>query len=133
MKTTLKLVPALVISGLAALAITSGCTDKEPPPPPPNVAVVGFLPDYCFWDGYEYIGWVGTDYYYWSPRHVWVISDPVRVQRANVWMKAHPEWASHVANTAQPKPKIDNHPQVQHPPKPPPEPHPKDHDQDRDK
>jgi hypothetical protein len=92
MKTTTKAAPVLVAFGLVALAMTTGCADKGPPSPPPGVAVVGFVPDYCFWDGYEYVGWYGDGYYYWGPRHVWVICDPVRVKRVNVWMHAHPDF-----------------------------------------
>lgn len=117
MKSTRTFVHRLVISVLGFLAITSGCADKkEPPPPPPNVTVVGFVPDYCFWDGYEYVGWVGNDYYYWGPSHVWVICDPIRVQRANVWIKAHPDWCSHVTPSVQPRVDTDTHPHVQRTP-----------------
>lgn len=91
MKILIQFFRAGAVSALVALAVVSGCADKNPPPPP-NVAVVGFVPDYCFWDGCEYIGWIGYDYYYWAPaRRVWVICDPVRVQRADVWLQSHPD------------------------------------------
>lgn len=57
---------ALAVAGLTTLLLNSGCADNEPSPPP-HVAVVGFVPDYCFWDGYEYVGWYGDEYYYWAP------------------------------------------------------------------
>jgi hypothetical protein len=59
---------------------------------PPSMAVVGPVPDYCFWDGYEYVGWYGNAYYYWDPGRVWIVCDPVRVQRVNVWIATHPNW-----------------------------------------
>jgi len=96
-----KIVWLLMAFSLAALVSTSGCADKGPPPPPPGVAVVGFAPDYCFWDGYEYVGWYGGGYYYWGPRQVWVVCDPVRLQRINVWVAAHPESRVAAAPTVQ--------------------------------
>lgn len=100
-----------MVSALILLAVVSGCADKGPPPPPPNVAVVGFGPDYCFWDGYEYIGWMGYDYYYWAPaRRVWVICDPARVQRADVWIQSHPDRRLQTAPTIKRQPVPDLQP-----------------------
>lgn len=91
----------LAISGMAALGLTSGCVVEGPPPPPPRVAVVGFVPDYCFWDGYEYIGWDADYYYYWGPSRVWIVCDPVRVHRINVWLDNHPNWHERVRHNEQ--------------------------------
>ena len=93
----------LALVWLAASALTSGCADKDPPPPP-GVAVIGFVPDYCFWDGYEYVGWYGGTYYYWGPRRVWIVCDPVRVQRVNVWVKSHPIPPVSASPQVQPQP-----------------------------
>jgi hypothetical protein len=116
----------LVATGLAALALNFGCADKGPPPPPPGVAVVGFAPDYCFWDGYEYVGWYGDGYYYWGPGQVWIICDPVRVQRVNVWVTAHPDWRARAT------PMVQRPAEVERPPRPL-RPAPGRHDNDLDR
>lgn len=122
---------ALIASNIAYLALTTGCADREPPPPPPGVAVVGFAPDYCFWDGYEYIAWDPYRYYYWAPTRVWVVCDPVRIQRVNVWVRSHPDWHTQVPT----KPtRTETTQQPQPPPKPLPttSKHDRTHNHDRD-
>lgn len=81
-----------VICSLAILALMSGCVVEGPPPGP---AVVSFVPDYYVWDGYEYVGVVGDQDYYLGPGNVWIVCDPVRVRRFNVWVGAHPDWHAH--------------------------------------
>jgi hypothetical protein len=114
MKTTRNLVWTLVVAGIAALAAT-GCV-YEGPPPPPGAPPVAFVPDYYFWDGYEYVCWYGNGYYYWGPGSVWINCDPVRVQRVNVWVQAHPDWHAHATATARPRPDAVSHHRPQHPP-----------------
>jgi hypothetical protein len=102
MKTTRQLIRTLTACGvMTALVFIAGCADNGPPPPPPGVAVVGVVPDYCFWDGFEDVGWDGFDYYYWAPSHVWCICDPIRVRRATVWVNAHPNWHPQAKTTVQ--------------------------------
>jgi hypothetical protein len=109
MKTMRKYLWGLVAAGIAALAATSGCVYETPPPPPGGV-VVGFVPDYYFWDGFEYVGWYGNAYYYWGPGNVWIICDPVRVQRVYTWKQAHPDWRAHVTANSQPREKSISQP-----------------------
>src|SRR5581483_2144672 len=56
-----------------------------PPPvvvaPAPVVTVIVGVLDSYVWDGDEYVGVVGSDYYYLGPDNVWVICDPVRLGR----------------------------------------------------
>ena len=71
-----------------------------PPPvvvqtPPPAVAVSVGVPDTYVWDGYEYVGLVGNQYYYLGPNHVWIAMDPVRLGRFHTWESAHADWRSH--------------------------------------
>jgi hypothetical protein len=140
MKTTSKVALALMASGAVITGLTGGCADKEPPPPPPHVAVIGFVPDYCFWDGYEYVGWYGDQYYYWGPGRVWLICDPVRVQRVTVFINAHPDWSKRARPNLQYPVDASGHPQpLRMPPPPPPPstpsqllPPPARHDHDRD-
>jgi hypothetical protein len=90
MKTASRIALATALCGLASVLLSAGCADQEPSPPP--VAVVTYPPPYYFWDGYEYAAWFGDGYYWWGPGGVWIICDPVRVQRVTVWVNAHPEW-----------------------------------------
>jgi hypothetical protein len=71
------------------------------PAPPPAVVVsapapaVTVVPDDYYYDGNEYVGLVGGQYYYLGPGNAWVVMDPVRFHRFNVWMGAHPDWRTH--------------------------------------
>lgn len=114
MKTTCKIALALAISGMGIPALTTGCVYEGPAPN--GVAVVGFVPDYCFWDGFEYVGWYGGAYYYWGPNHVWVECDPVQVQHVNVWVNAHPDWRTHVTTVAPAPVNPAGHPYPEHVP-----------------
>jgi hypothetical protein len=104
-----KFVLALGISGIAVLALVSGCV-VEParrvvvvpapsPPPAPAVVVVApgtvIVPDDYVWDGYEYVGLVGDQYYYLGPGNFWIICDPVRLKRFHGWERLHSDWRSH--------------------------------------
>jgi hypothetical protein len=89
------------VSGMAlGVALISGCASRPretvvvPPPPPPVVVVQGYPDDY-FWDGDEYVGFVGGQYYYLGPGEVWVVADPVRVERFRTWEREHPDWRNH--------------------------------------
>lgn len=124
MKTARKVALALAAGGIACLALTIGCADKEPPPP--RYAVVEVFPDYYFWDDYEYIGWVGSRYYYWGPANSWIICDPVRVQRIVVWQQAHPDWRQQATPNVQPAPAPG--PGRPTPPRPPHRKHLRDHE-----
>jgi hypothetical protein len=84
-----------------ALALGSGCV-VEPDgrvgvgvvvaPPPVEVATV---PDDYYWDGYEYVGFVGDQYYYLGPGNVWLVCDPVRLGHVHAWIGVHPDWRAH--------------------------------------
>lgn len=69
-----------------------------PPPvvvaPAPAPVVVG-VPDDYVWDGYEYVGLVGDQYYYLGPGGVWLVAEPWRVNRFHVWVGGHPDWRGH--------------------------------------
>lgn len=108
MKTKAKTV-LLAISGMALLAFAPGCVVEGPPPPGP--AVVTVAPDYYVWDGYEYVGWVGDQYYYLGPGNVWLACDPVRVHRFNVWVGGHPDWRAHATVNVHYRANINRHPQ----------------------
>ncbi len=72
----------------------------EPPPPPPAVVVAPapavYVPDSYFWDGTEYVGVVGDQYYYLGSGNVWLVCEPWRLDRVHVWIHGHPDWHSHL-------------------------------------
>jgi hypothetical protein len=128
MKTTRKFALALVIFCMGTPALMTGCVYEGPPA---NVAVVGIVPDYCFWDGFEYVGWYGGQYYYWGPNRVWIGCDPVRVQRVNVWVNAHPDWRTSVTTVAPARVIPAGHPEAVH--VPPARRYYHEHDEDHDR
>ena len=67
----------------------------EPAPLPPPAPVVVEVPDDYVWDGYEYIGMVGDQYYYLGPGEVWIHADPFRIDRFHGWIGGHPDWRGH--------------------------------------
>ncbi len=83
------------------------------PPPPvvtvqvpaPAVTVQIGVPDTYVWDGSEYVGVVGDQYYYLGPNNVWIACDPVRVAHFHDWEHAHRDWRTHA--TANVKYRLD--------------------------
>ena len=75
-----------------------------PPPvveaPPPPVATVDVVPDSYVWDGYEYVGVVGDQYYYLGPGNVWLFCDPVRLDHFHAYIGIHPDWRVHMTVNA---------------------------------
>jgi hypothetical protein len=73
---------------------------SAPPPPvpvvvaPPTVAVT-VAPDDYYYDGTEYVGIVGGQYYYLGPDNAWVVMDSGRLHRFNDWQRDHADWRTH--------------------------------------
>ena len=94
------------ISSIAALALllVSGCVVRPDGRVgveagvvvAPPVVEVAMVPDDYYWDGYEYVGLVGDQYYYLGPGNVWLVCDPVRLERVHGWERVHPDWQVHV-------------------------------------
>jgi hypothetical protein len=99
MKTQNKIGQMLLAAGFLSLTMTLGSATESRPLPPLDVSVVGFVPNYCFWDGTEYVGWFDDIYYYWAPDHVWYNCEPIRLERINAWRQAHPNWRARVTST----------------------------------
>jgi hypothetical protein len=53
------------------------------------------VPDSYAWDGYEYVGLVGDQYFYLGPGDVWLVCDPFRLDRFHGWERGHPDWRAH--------------------------------------
>jgi hypothetical protein len=107
----------LLSVAVGGMALVSGCVIEpgrvvyappvvaySPPPPvvvetaPPVVyappVVVG-VPDSYTWDGYEYVGVVGDQYFYLGAGNVWLVCDPFRLDRFHGWERGHPDWRVH--------------------------------------
>ena len=105
MKTKRLMTALLGISTLAALTSRAG-VGIEINVPAPVVAVpapavtVQTVPDSYVWDGTEFVGVVGTQYYYLGPDHVWLALDAPRLARFHGWERDHADWRTHaIRNT----------------------------------
>jgi len=63
--------------------------------PAPAVVVV---PDDYYWDGFEYVGFVGGAYFYLGPGNVWMRCEPWRVERFEGWERGHSNWREHAVH-----------------------------------
>lgn len=70
-------------------------TVQVPAPPPPAVTVETTVPDTYIWDGDEYVGVVGTQYFYLGAGNAWMPFDSVRVARFHDWERVHADWRDH--------------------------------------
>lgn len=113
MKAQLKyMVPVATVAavGLASmLTCVAGPTVVITPPtvvvtaPAPPVVVappvaVEVVPDSYAWDGDEYVGVVGDQYYYLGPGNVWMVMDAPRLGRFHTWEHAHADWRDHAVH-----------------------------------
>lgn len=84
---------------MAGASVTVQVGVPAPPPvivaPAPPVTLEVGVPDYYVWDGVEFVGVVGTTYYYLAPGDVWIVCDPVRLARFRDWERFHPDWRAH--------------------------------------
>lgn len=66
--------------------------------PAPGVTVG--VPDTYAWDGTEYVGLIGSQYYYLGPGDVWLPMDQPRLVRFHEWEHHHSDWRDHaIRNT----------------------------------
>jgi hypothetical protein len=103
MKNDLVRIAAFPASVIGMLALTgcvmepTGAVYAEPLPTPAPVVVQStvMIPDYYVWDGYEYVGVVGTQYCYLAPGLIWVSCEPWREHRFHDWEHRNPRWRDH--------------------------------------
>lgn len=104
MKANMKHVLSITSLGFAFALICLGAQNTVvtpplvvAPAPPPNVSgpVPVAVPASYVWDGSEYVGIVGGQYYYLGPGNVWLAMRPARLHRFLAWEQNHPDWRAH--------------------------------------
>jgi hypothetical protein len=89
-----------------------------PAPPAPVVvaapAPTVIVPDDYYYDGTEYVGVVGGQYYYLGSDNNWVVMDPVRLHRFNDWQRGHADWQTHAVHNDRYRGNIPAHAQPMH-------------------
>jgi len=100
-----------------------------PPPPPVPAATVSVeaVPESYVWDGQEYVGVIGDQYYYLGPGDVWMPMSHERYEYFHDWEHHHHDWREHAIENE--RYRIDSHGKV-HPLKE--HHHHHDHDYDHD-
>ena len=53
------------------------------------------VPEAYTWDGVEYVGLVGDQYFYLGPGQVWLAAGPDRLERFHGWERGHSDWRNH--------------------------------------
>jgi hypothetical protein len=71
------------------------------PAPAPAITVNVGVPDDYVWDGNEYVGLVGDQYYYLGPDHVWLSLDARRRALFHDWERTHADWRLHTIRNEQ--------------------------------
>jgi hypothetical protein len=59
------------------------------------------VPDDYVWDGTEFVGMVGDQYYYLGPDHVWLNFDAHGQARFHDWERNHADWREHATHNDQ--------------------------------
>jgi hypothetical protein len=64
-------------------------------PPPVVIEEPVMVPDSYAWDGVEYVGIVGDQYFYLGAGNVWLVCEPWRLERFHGWEREHGDWREH--------------------------------------
>ncbi len=81
----------------------------------PAVAVEPVMvPDSYTWDGVEYVGLVGDQYFYLGPGNVWLVAGPDRIAFFHGWERGHPDWRSHATRNDRFRKDARGHSQPRH-------------------
>lgn len=94
-------VPAPVVT-IPAPVVTAPAVTVETP-------AVTVAPDSYVWDGSEYVGVVGGQYYYLGPGDVWLTMDGPRLARWHDWIHGHPDWHDHAIHNERYRGHADAH------------------------
>jgi len=63
--------------------------------PAPVVEAPVMVPETYVWDGVEFVGVVGDQYFYLGPGNVWLVCEPFRLERFHGWEREHGDWREH--------------------------------------
>jgi len=95
----------LLAAAVGGLTLMSGCVVRPYARVSFGVPVVAvapavvvapvMVPEAYTWDGVEYVGMVGDQYYYLGPGNVWLVAGPDRLAYFHGWERGHPDWRSH--------------------------------------
>lgn len=82
----------------------------------PPVVEVGpaMVPDSYAWDGYEYVGLVGDEYFYLGPGNFWLVCEPFRLDRFHGWERGHRDWRDHATRNDRYRTDRNGHVQQRH-------------------
>ena len=83
--------------GFAPIVVAPAPVYVTPPPTEVETEPV-MIPDGYAWDGYEYVGVAGDQYYYLGPGNVWLVAEPWRLERFHGWERGHPDWRGHLVH-----------------------------------
>jgi hypothetical protein len=72
------------------------------------------VPEAYTWDGVEYVGLVGDQYFYLGPGNVWLVAGPDRLARFHGWEGGHPDWRSHATRNDRYRKDAHGHVQPRH-------------------
>jgi hypothetical protein len=79
----------IVMAALVALARPWAASGAMVVPAP---MMTTRAPSSYVWDGRQYVGVVGNQYFYLGPGNVWIAMDPGRMNHFRGWERAHPNW-----------------------------------------
>ena len=85
-------------------------------PQPVVVAEPVMVPESYVWDGYEFVGLVGNQYFYLGPGNIWLLSEPFRLERFHGWERDHRDWREHAIRNDRFRTDHNGHVQPRHEP-----------------
>jgi len=85
-------------------------------PQPVVIAEPVMVPEAYVWDGYEFVGFVGNQYFYLGPGNIWLVAEPFRLERFHGWERDHRDWREHAIRNEQFRTDRNGHVQPRHEP-----------------
>jgi len=82
--------------------------------PAPLVEAPVMIPDSYVWDGVEYVGVVGDQYFYLGPGNFWLVCEPFRLERFHGWERDHRDWRDHATRNDNYRKDAHGHVQPRH-------------------
>ena len=72
------------------------------------------VPEAYTWDGVEYVGLVGNQYFYLGAGNVWLVAGPDRLERFHGWERGHADWRNHATRNDRYRKDAHGHVQPRH-------------------